>query len=343
MILSTFSRAFLFCVGLFYFCVVASASAASASPREEARMLFAAGKKSEAAVVLEQAIAIKPSPDLFIELASMLGKTGDYSRALSVAQKGCDAFPGKPGLENLRGLILFRSGDPEAAKNCWKNLLAMHPGDAFATEWLAKLEKAPSNDTSEGRGSQAAAVSESNSVDADDVVLSKTDQEKLAARLFAGIRASDKNDLDGIEAMYRKLIAKCPDTEAARESCWRLSNLYIYARNPSDFRSAMEVLETFMKRYAGSPAEPLIINELIAVYDMLGEYAKLAELYRPVFADESKVKDEFYFIHGIRYANALEKLGQKDAAKVILENVKRKAEGVNQLAASLAASRLGKN
>ncbi|MDR1979089.1 MAG: hypothetical protein LBQ42_10200 [Synergistaceae bacterium] len=74
-------------------------------------------------------------------------------------------------------------------------------------------------------------------------------QEALAREYRWAIDRTPSEDAAAREALYLRLIAECPETEAAQEAHWALSNLYLDDFDEPKEDEARRVLERFMERY----------------------------------------------------------------------------------------------
>jgi hypothetical protein len=54
------------------------------------------------------------------------------------------------------------------------------------------------------------------------------------------------------EKLFLRLIEECPETDAAEEAYWALSNLYLDDFDEPQEDKAREILESFLKRYPAS-------------------------------------------------------------------------------------------
>ncbi|MBF0546056.1 MAG: hypothetical protein HQM08_16550 [Candidatus Riflebacteria bacterium] len=326
--------------------------ASFAGIREEARELTKNGNIDGAITLLKNSAEKSENPDLFLDLGSLLGKAEKYAEALDYVGKGIKFFPGNAGLENLRGLLYYKSGKIEQAKASWNAVLKMNPKNSFAAEWIKKIQKNELNQSSANSTEIMEKIKDSSSgsengsttlsLDSSSPTLPLEEQKKLAVKIFSDLGAMDKNDLSEVGRLYRELIRKCPDTEQAQESCWRLSNMYLSAYDSPNYNSALEILELFMKRYPFSPGVDQVKSDLLFIYDMLGKHEKLIELYKPSFDAENKLSNEDYVAHGYRYAKALEKIGKTTEANEIYKKILEKDQGRNSISAIMARQKLNK-
>ena len=141
------------------------------------------------------------------------------------------------------------------------------------------------------------------------------DPNALAKSLFEQIRQADTYDLTTIERLYLEVMEKCPETEQAQESYWRMSNLYLQAYDAPKYPEARALLERFLARYPDSEGVPLIKRRLVFVYEEMKDWPKAVELYGELFAGP-EVAPEVLEEYGFSYAQALKNVGRTADAKV---------------------------
>ena len=141
------------------------------------------------------------------------------------------------------------------------------------------------------------------------------DPNALAKSLFDQIRQADTYDLATIERLYLEVMEKCPETEQAQESYWRMSNLYLQAYDAPKYPEARALLERFLARYPDSEGVPLIKRRLVFVYEEMKDWPKAVELYGELFAGPD-VAPEVLEEYGFSYAQALKNVGRTADAKV---------------------------
>ena len=114
--------------------------------------------------------------------------------------------------------------------------------------------------------------------------LSESGQELRANELKVLITRTPASEVSAREKLYLALIRECPDTEAAQEAFWSLSNLYTddYPEPRED--SAGEILELFLKQYPDSVWCPHVKNRLIRLYGNTDKYARIADLCEDLLA-----------------------------------------------------------
>ena len=165
--------------------------------------------------------------------------------------------------------------------------------------------------------------------------LAKTDQEALAKAIFQKLaKASDDSRPEFYERYYKLVMDKCPDTDRAHESYWRLTNLYSQAYDKPKNEEIVKILEQFLARYKTStvvsmkkyPDKTLVfspIRSLHQAYEGLGRHDKIAAYYDKIAAREADVAIYDYF----DYASALDKTNRLRDAVVWYEKFLKKTEG----------------
>lgn len=337
----------------------AAATPAVAGVISRGHELERAGKVAEALKLYEAELAKKPSVELYRAAGAALGKLKRYQEAITLVDKGIAANPKNAGLLNLCGLLHFQKGERDQAAARWRAALAIEPGNAFATQWLAKVAAPGAPNAAAPGGGESAMITEADLDSTRTLVGEETwlaripttfsvaspalplaEQEKLAAELYVAMANTDKYELQKLIALHRQVIEQCPDTENAEESCWKLSNLYVLALDKPDYERCIEVLEHFVKRYPDSQGVPVAMNRLVTAYRESGNHAKVVELYKGMFASNPKLSDRDYVVYGLEYAKSLEAIGSKAEAKAMYENVVQRDTKGGSLEARVAKQRL---
>jgi len=165
--------------------------------------------------------------------------------------------------------------------------------------------------------------------------LSLADQEALGRAIF--IKLSDADDEakpEFFERYYKIVMDRCPDTNRAHESYWRLTNLYTQAYDEPKNAEIVKILEQFLTRYKTStvvsmkkhPDEMLVfspIARLHQAYEALGQHGKIVAYYDKIAGQEAGFAIYDYF----DYASALDKAGRTKDAVVWYEKFLKKTEG----------------
>jgi hypothetical protein len=87
-------------------------------------------------------------------------------------------------------------------------------------------------------------------------------QETLALEYQLNLARTPVSDAAAREALYLRLIDECSATEAAEESYWALSNLYLDDFDEPKEDEARKILEKFLSRYPSSQWLPHVKGRL---------------------------------------------------------------------------------
>lgn len=151
--------------------------------------------------------------------------------------------------------------------------------------------------------------------------LAKPEQEEVAKALFQQMAAAKTEDPAFYEKTYGIVMEKCPDTDRAHESYWRLTNLYLRAYDTPQYARVVKILEQFLSRYKTSNVLSMKkygdatlvfspIKYLHQAYEELGQYDRIAAYY-----DARASQSSTFAIYDVfDYAKALDKLGRANDA-----------------------------
>ncbi|MHC4685856.1 MAG: tetratricopeptide repeat protein, partial [Planctomycetota bacterium] len=89
--------------------------------------------------------------------------------------------------------------------------------------------------------------------------------------------------LPEIEKLYLEIITKYPDAPLARESYWRLTELYIQDYSPPDFKKAELLYQEFLMKYPTSSLNGLIKEIISKGYYKNSDWNNLLRLCTPEF------------------------------------------------------------
>jgi tetratricopeptide (TPR) repeat protein len=165
------------------------------------------------------------------------------------------------------------------------------------------------------------------------------DQENLAGAIFKKmIDAAADTKPEFFERYFKLVMDKCPDTDQAHESYWRLTNLYLQAYTEPKHEEIAAILEQFLARYQAStvvsmkkyPDEMLVfspIRSLHQAYEALGRYEKIAAYYDRISVREGEFSVYDYF----DYANALDKTDRLQEAVAYYEKFLKKSAGSDDM------------
>ncbi len=296
-------------------------------------------KKYDAALDLyARFLKDSPAEEVYREAASLLGKLQKYDQAEKLLGEGIARFPAKTSLLNLLGLIRFRKGDKAAAKEQWQKVLGADPGNSFAKEWLAKLDKEKPVEVTGSSEPAQASVADSSADSGSE--LSKDEQEALGKKLYAEMSTINKYETGKFEELHRQVIKKCSKTDWAQESCWRLSNMYLMADDNPNYEGIVELLEHLIKNYPDSPLIPDAKNRLLMACRNSGRHERVVSLYQELFALNPEPEEQQFMVWSLEYADSLAALGRKDEAKKLYEQVIAKDANRDKLEARVARERL---
>ena len=91
----------------------------------------------------------------------------------------------------------------------------------------------------------------------------ESDQQGLAALEYLfRLTRTPASDVEAREKIYLDLIDECPETEAAEEAHWALSNLYLDDFDEPKEDKAQEILKKFLERYPSSQWRQHVENRL---------------------------------------------------------------------------------
>ena len=162
--------------------------------------------------------------------------------------------------------------------------------------------------------------------------LTLEEQTALSKELNTKISALSNKELNEIKALHKEIIEKCPATESAQQSCWMLSNIFVM--KDYDHKAAIEVLEHLLKQYPDTKYKEGATNRLLACYETVGEWDKVCAIYKERLKDEPNARNEkTYIARASLYANALDKLGNKEEAKKWFQKILDLDKGRNCLEA----------
>ncbi len=327
------------------------------TPKQALKMGKAMQQKQDfegALKIYKESLKEKPSVEIYTEAVSLLGKLQKYESAETVLNKALQDFPNNTSLLNLLALIQFRKGDKPAAKSTWEKVLVLDKGNSFAKQWIGKFgktEAAEVTSTSPDSGEKSANEEEKTFVDdysgsmtgAYKVSheLSIDDQKVLAKNLYTQMMSLDKWEIEEFIRMHRKVIEKCPDTDQAEESCWRLSNLYLLAVDPPDLQGVIDVLEHLLKTYPQTPLRPDAKNRLLVTCQRAGQFDKVVSLYEELFTlDPDPQDDKMFMVRCLEFGNALIAVGRRDDAANLFRKILEKDGERNSLEARVAKKKL---
>lgn len=303
---------------------------------KECKALEKSGKFEEALARYLELLKAAPSEELYRDTGSLLGKLQRYDEAEKLLKEATQAFPNSTPLLNMEALIAHRRGRTDEARAILKKVLDIDSSNTFARDLAAKLDRG-------GAATAAAAVSPSATEPASssgETALTPEEQKKLAEKLYEEMIGLDKWETAKFEELHKQVIEKCPATDYAKESCWRLSNLYLMADDNPRYEDVIRVLEHLITNYPDSQLIPDAKNRLLIAYKNGGHHDKVVTMYQELFKLNPSPDDRTFMIWALEYADALSAVGKADDARALYEQVIEKDNGKDQLEARVARERL---
>lgn len=355
-------RAFTCLLLAFVLCFAGGFPVTAADPTDalkECRALERAGKFEDALEKYLVLLKAAPSEELYRDTGSLLGKLQRYAEAEKLLKEATQAFPRSTALLNLEALIALRQGRGDDARRIWKTVLEIDAGNSFARRELDKLEhrgtaspaKTPAPATAQIETPPAPATPQIETAPVpalerpvmgkEGTPLSPEEQKKLAEKLYEEMLGLDKWETARFEELHRQVIEKCPATDHAVESCWRLSNLYLMADDQPRYEDVIQVLEHLVTKYPNSRIVPDAKNRLLLAYKNGGHPDKVVTMYQELFKINSNPDDRTFMLWGLEYADALSAVGKAEEARALYQQVIEKDGGKDQLEARVARERLG--
>ena len=325
------------------FISISSIAAPASAVVQKGKKLQREKRYEEALSLYKESLTANPSIEVYKEAGSLLGKLQKYGSAEKVLAKALTDFPGNTSLMNLLGLIKLRKGDKAGAISKWEEVLKLDENNKFAQSWLSRTKITSSDSSGQSLSASNESSTSTSGVFKVSHELSKEEQKKLAVDIYKEMMDLDKWEIDEFIRLHRKVIEKCPDTDQAEESCWRLSNLHILAESPSNYQGAIDVLEHLLSKYPETPIMPDAKNRLTIAYRKTGQFDKVVELYEELFQlDPEPIDDKVFMVRALEFAEALVAVGRTEDAIAWYSKVIEKAGDDDSLEARVAKMKLGK-
>lgn len=225
---------------------------------------------------LDQLLQQKPEARIFLYYGSQLGKLKEYQKAKKILLQATQIHPKNRSIINLTGLVHFRLEEFSEAEKFFRQSLEISPNDEFAKRWLAEITKADGHSMqSDSTDGEIENFDEAQIHSGEKLPLEK--QKEIARKLYLEMIDADYWDTTTFENLHREVIERCPDTQQAQISCWRISNLFMTGMDKPDFDSAIEVLEHFVKTYPDSDLMPQVSNRLLYLFRKTNNQEKVVQ------------------------------------------------------------------
>lgn len=152
--------------------------------------------------------------------------------------------------------------------------------------------------------------------------LSPEEQQLRAELLYRQLIDADSQDFPAIIRLLNEVIERCPDTERAQESVWRLSNLYLMAYDKPDYPKVIELMRYLLARYPTSPLVSHAKQRLLRAYEDTGNYDGARVLYEEALSLNPELeKQPEYAAFLLGYAKALGATGKPEQARLLYQRV----------------------
>lgn len=343
-----------FAVAMSSLLAVSASAANDAVVLKQARELQLAKKYDEAIKLYENGIKSGATERLYVDYAALLINLKKYKECDEMLSKAIAAFPDSLRIKNALGQAKYKSGNLSGASSLFSQVIGKDPNNNYAKTMLDTIRKeklAADSPVAQFNTSSDSGKSDENIDFSDEVVggpltfkvsnaLSKEEQEELAKKLYTQMMALDKWETDDFIKLHKQVIEKCPSTDRAQESCWRLSNLYLMGVEPAEYDHCVAVLEHLLKQYPDTPLMPDAKNRLLIVCQKNEDYTRVCALYKELFERDPEPSDKVFMNRALDYANALVAVGKYDEAKALYKQVIEKDNNNNSLPARAAKRKL---
>ena len=323
---------------------------------KKARELQLSKKYDEAAKLYETSIQSSPSERLYVDYAALLINLKKYEECDQMLTKAQSSYPDSLRIKNALGQVKYRTGNISAASSIFSQVLTKDPENKYAKTMLETLrkEKAASNLPIGDLKDNNSVANDSEEVDYSKEsfssgggtsfnvsnALSVEEQHELAKKLYGQMIELDKWDISNFIDLHRQVIEKCPSTDHAQESCWKLSNLYLLGVEPPEYENCIAVLQHLLRQYPDTPLMPDAKNRLLVVCQKIDDYSSVCKLYEELFEKDPEPDTKTFMIRALEYGNALAKTGRSTEALAWYNKVIEKDNGKNSLEARAARKKI---
>ena len=323
---------------------------------KKARELQMAKKYDDAIKLYEASIKDNASERLYVDYASMLINLKKYNECDEMLTKASAIYPNSLRIKNALGMAKYKKGDLSGASGLFSQVLSKDFENKYAKTMLDTIRKekvasdSPIGDLNNNKDLAGAGEDEGfgNSVSFSGTIsfkvsnsLSQAEQEELAKKLYKQMMSLDESALTDFINLHKQVIEKCPQTDQAQESCWRLSNLFFVGVEPPDFENCKAVLSHLLSQYPDTPLMPDAKNRLILCCQKTEDYTAVCKLYEELFQKDPEPADPVIFmIRALEYGDALAGAGKTNEARSWYTKVLEKDDGKNSLQARAARRKL---
>jgi hypothetical protein len=107
---------------------------------EAAREAMEQGQYVHAISLLSEALAERPTPDVYLSLGIAYGKMREYQKAQDVLNEGSSRYSDDPRFPNELAKLFLENNDTPSAKSELRRALSKDPDNAFASDMLATID-----------------------------------------------------------------------------------------------------------------------------------------------------------------------------------------------------------
>ncbi len=306
-------------------------------------------KKYDEAINLFESNKNNASERLYVDYAALLITVKKYKECDELLTKAQSIYPNSLRIKNALGMAKYKTGNLSSASSLFSQVLGKDPDNKYAKTMLETIrkEKAASdspiaNHNTDNITTNAEDTDYSDATFSSGLTfkvsdkLSLEEQQELAKKLYKQMTELDKWAVNDFMTLHKQVIEKCPLTDQAQESCWRLSNLYELGVEPPEYENSIACLEHLLKQYPDSPLMPDAKSRLIIAYQKTENHSKVCNLYEELFQKDPEPERKTFMIRGLEYAKALKAAGRNADAEKWFTKVIEMDGGKNELEARAA-------
>ena len=311
-------------------------------------------KKYDEAIKLYESNKNNASERLYVDYATLLITLKKYNECDELLTKAQSIYPNSLRIKNALGMAKYKQGNLSGASSLFSQVLGKDSDNKYAKTMLETIrkEKAASDSPISNQDADNIATNAEDTDYSDSSYsggltfkvsdkLSLEEQKELAKKLYKQMSELDKWAINDFMSMHKQVIEKCPLTDQAQESCWRLSNLYELGVEPPEYENSIACLEHLLKQYPDTPLMPDAKSRLMIACQKTENYTKVCNLYEELFQKDPEPERKTCMIRGLEYAKALKAAGRNADAEKWFTQVIEKDNGKNELEARAAKRLLG--